>query len=81
MGSLASDQVAQLPDEMFQIIKSTGKRLGPRLGRLALPGRKVLETPHHLGLTSRGTIPHITQDTFTRDTSINSVYVALEDCK
>ncbi|EME43681.1 hypothetical protein DOTSEDRAFT_92801, partial [Dothistroma septosporum NZE10] len=64
---------------MFSIIKATGQGLGPRLGRLALPGRRVINTPHYLGNTSRGVVPHITQDTFVRDTSINGVYVGLED--
>lgn len=71
---------SQLPDEMFGIIEATGQGLAPRLGRLALPGRRVIDTPHYLGNTSRGVVPHITQDTFVRDTHINAVYVALEDC-
>ncbi|KAK4622270.1 Queuine tRNA-ribosyltransferase accessory subunit 2 [Fulvia fulva] len=70
---------SQLPDEMFGIIEATGQGLAPRLGRLALPGRRVIDTPHYLGNTSRGVVPHITQDTFVRDTHINAVYVALED--
>ncbi|KAK1058019.1 hypothetical protein LTR12_000030 [Friedmanniomyces endolithicus] len=71
--------LGELPDEMFHIIKAAGSILVPRLGRLALPGRKVLETPHLLAITSRGAVPHITQDIFARDTSIGGVYVALED--
>ena len=83
-------RLSQLPDEMFHIIKAARNGLavvgphlglGPRLGRLALPGRKAIETPHYLGMTSRGVIPHLTQDTFARDTSINGVYVPLEDCR
>ena len=81
MESDESNGLSQLPPEMFSIIKSISNGFGPRLGRLALPGRKVLETPHYLGITSRGVIPHISQDTFARDTSINGVYVALEDCR
>lgn len=81
MGSLDQEHFGQLPEEMFSIIKNANHALGPRLGRLSLPGRRIIETPHYLGLTSRGTIPHISQDTFRRDTSITSVYVPLEDCK
>jgi queuine tRNA-ribosyltransferase len=68
-------------DDMFTIIKSAGQSLAPRLGRLALPGRQTIDTPHFLANTSRGIVPHITQDTFKRDTNLNGVYVALEDCK
>ncbi|KAF2208484.1 hypothetical protein CERZMDRAFT_49104 [Cercospora zeae-maydis SCOH1-5] len=62
---------------MFHVIRST--RTAARLGRLALPGRRILDTPHYLANTSRGVVPHITQDTFTRDTDINGLYIALED--
>ncbi|KAK6410610.1 hypothetical protein LTR81_015242 [Elasticomyces elasticus] len=71
--------LAQLPDEMFSIIKAASAGLAPRLGRLSLPGRKVVETPHYLAITSRGAVPHITQDTYVRDTNISGVYVGLED--
>ncbi|KAK0324575.1 hypothetical protein LTR82_004280 [Friedmanniomyces endolithicus] len=74
-----SSALGELPDEMFQIIKAAGSALTPRLGRIAILGRKVMETPHFLAGTSRGAVPHITQDTFARDTSIGAVYVALED--
>lgn len=74
-------KLAQLPDEMFSIIKSAQNGLGPRLGRLGIAGRKTLETPHYLAITSRGVVPHLSQDTFTRDTNINGVYVPLEDCE
>lgn len=74
-------KLGQLPDEMFTIIKAASNGLGQRLGKLALSGRKAIETPHYLGITSRGVIPHITQDNFARSTSISGVYVGLEDCK
>lgn len=73
--------LANLPEEMFSIIKSAAQGLGPRLGRLSIAGRRTIETPHFLGITSRGVIPHVTQDTFARDTNINGVYVPLEDCR
>lgn len=75
------DKLADLPDEMFTIIKSASQNLGPRLGRLSIAGRNAIETPHYLGATSRGVIPHLTQDTLARDTHISGVYVPLEDCK
>lgn len=81
MNGNSSPKIGQLPSEMFTLIKTSPQALGPRVGRLALPGRQLIETPHYLGNTSRGVVPHITQDTFRRDTHITGVYYALEDCK
>ena len=72
---------ANLPEEMFTIIKSASQGLGPRLGRLSVAGRTAVDTPNFLGITSRGVVSHLTQDTLARDTTINGVYVPLEDCK
>lgn len=71
----------QLPPEMldFTLLKTTGT-LAPRLGRLSLPRRKSILTPGFIGNTSRGVIPHISQDTFSKSLDLNGVYVALEDC-
>jgi queuine tRNA-ribosyltransferase subunit QTRTD1 len=65
---------------MFTIVKATAATLSPRLGRLSLPGRNAIETPHYLGLTSRGVVPHLSQDNFAQLSSISGVYAALEDC-
>jgi hypothetical protein len=75
-------KLGQLPPEMldFTLLKTTGA-LAPRLGRLSLPGRKSLLTPAFIGNTSRGVIPHISQDNFAKSVDLNGVYVALEDCK
>ncbi|KAL7931259.1 tRNA-guanine(15) transglycosylase-like protein [Trichoderma chlorosporum] len=50
-----------------------------RLGKLSLPGKKAVETPNFFAVTSRGAVPHLTPDNFKRHTSINGVYMALED--
>ncbi|KAF2113625.1 tRNA-guanine(15) transglycosylase-like protein [Lophiotrema nucula] len=73
-------QLSDLPPEMldFNILKATIP-LAPRLGRLSLPGRKSILTPAFLGNTSRGAVPHISQDNFRKCTTLNGVYVALED--
>lgn len=57
-----------------------GDTLTARLGELKLPGRKPIQTPSFTGATSRGAIPHLTPDNVTKFTSINSAYLALEDC-
>ncbi|KAJ4330747.1 hypothetical protein N0V87_009727 [Didymella glomerata] len=62
----------------FAILKATGT-LAPRLGRLSLPKRKSIPTPGFIGNTSRGVIPHISQDNFSKNLNLNGVYVALED--
>jgi hypothetical protein len=79
--TMAKSTPGQPAADMFTIIKSTTSTLSPRLARLSLPGRDAIETPHYLGLTSRGVIPHLSQDNFARQTSISGVYAALEDCR
>jgi hypothetical protein len=71
----------ELPPEMieFTLLKATGG-LAPRLGRLSLAGRKTIETPAFVGNTSRGVIPHVSQDNFRKSVGLNGVYVPLEDC-
>lgn len=70
----------QPPADMFTILKSTASTLSPRLGRLSLPNRNPIDTPHYLGQTSRGVIPHLSQDNYASQTSIKGIYTPLEDC-
>jgi queuine tRNA-ribosyltransferase accessory subunit len=66
----------------FEILKAAaGDGSAARLGRLVFPGRNVIETPNFLGLTIRGSIPHVTPDVVTKHTQINGSYFSLEDCK
>lgn len=65
---------------IFRILQHPVQPIGARLGLLRLPNRPPLLTPHYVAITSRGAVPHLTQDTFVRDTSIPAVYAALEDC-
>ncbi|KAI2466543.1 tRNA-guanine transglycosylase [Annulohypoxylon bovei var. microspora] len=65
---------------MFNVLKSISvDGRGPRVGRLALPKRKTIDTPNFLGLTSRGAIPHMTPDVIAKHTELNGSYMALED--
>lgn len=52
-----------------------------RRGEIHFPGRKIIETPHYVALSSRGAVPHLSQDVMRDHTSINGLYAALEDCK
>ncbi|KAL5117494.1 hypothetical protein ACEQ8H_004659 [Pleosporales sp. CAS-2024a] len=72
--------LGQLPPEMveFTLLKTAGA-LTPRLGRLSLAGRKTILTPAFIGNTSRGVIPHISQDNFRKSVDVGGVYVPLED--
>ncbi|KAJ5165535.1 uncharacterized protein N7500_007365 [Penicillium coprophilum] len=67
------------PAMTFSVLTSTAPVLAPRVGRLAIPGRKTLATPHHVPLTSRGTVPHVAHDVMRDHTEINSLYAGLED--
>lgn len=81
MESDSSATQARGRDEMnFHILRESLKGVA-RLGRLVIPGRKVLETPGYVGITSRGVIPHLSQDNFQSKTAISGVYLGLEDCK
>ncbi|GAB7347051.1 hypothetical protein MBLNU459_g3191t1 [Dothideomycetes sp. NU459] len=81
MSASESARVAQLPEEiMFSITRSpTAAQGGARLGVLRLPNCKLVETPHYLGVGSRGAVPHLSQDNFVKHTNIRGVYMALED--
>ena len=75
---------SQLQGEMlsFSVVKSAGPNaINPRLGTLIIPRRKPIQTPHFIALTSRGVVPHISQDTLRDNTKVKGVYLALEDCE
>ncbi|MCJ1288166.1 hypothetical protein MMC26_007521 [Xylographa opegraphella] len=50
-----------------------------RLGTLRFNNGTHIETPHYIATTSRGAVPHLSQDTMRDNTGIKGVYVALED--
>ena len=74
---------AQQADEMrpFNLLISREPGGGPRLGRLLLRHGHAIETPHYLAITSRGVVPHLSQDNLQRHTNIKAAYLGLEDCK
>ena len=53
----------------------------PRLGRLAFQGRNPIQTPHYVAFSSRGAVPHLSQDMTRDNTSIRAIYTAVEDCE
>lgn len=53
----------------------------PRLGHLAFKCRAPIDTPHYVAVSSRGAVPHLSQDMMRDNTKINAMYTALEDCE
>ncbi|KAL1387380.1 tRNA-guanine transglycosylase family protein [Phyllosticta capitalensis] len=60
-------------------VEKEAEPLNPRLGSLSIPGRPAVPTPHYIANTSRGVVPHLSQDNLERHTDINGLYVGLED--
>lgn len=52
-----------------------------RLGRLSIKNRNTIDTPNYFAVSSRGCVPHISQDMAQSNTGIKGIYVALEDCE
>jgi len=52
-----------------------------RLGRLALAGRRAIDTPNYFAVTSRGVVPHMTPDNVGKYLHTGGAYMALEDCR
>jgi queuine tRNA-ribosyltransferase subunit QTRTD1 len=48
---------------------------------MIVEGRKDLETPNFLAVSSRGVIPHMTPDVIAASTQIGGIHMAIEDCK
>lgn len=72
-----------LVDGMFKFLVSSPRTAsqGPRLGCLQVPRRPAINSPHYVATTSRGVVPHLSQDVLQKNTGISAAYIALEDCK
>ncbi|KFH41287.1 Queuine tRNA-ribosyltransferase-like protein [Hapsidospora chrysogenum ATCC 11550] len=64
---------------LFKVLSAVGDGCAARLGKLALPGRRAIDTPNFTAVTSRGVIPHLTPDIVSKYTFLTSAYMALED--
>ncbi|KAF2153349.1 tRNA-guanine transglycosylase [Myriangium duriaei CBS 260.36] len=60
-------------------LRAVRSQCSGRLGTLNLPGRALIPTPNYIAITSRGAVPHITQDVYKNSTDIKGVYAAVED--
>ncbi|KAG0646413.1 Queuine tRNA-ribosyltransferase domain-containing 1 [Hyphodiscus hymeniophilus] len=75
MGSESAKRV------FFELLSHVDPNMvSPRLGRLRVHGRKGLETPDFIAVSSRGVVPHITPDVVA-NTPVGGFHMALEDCE
>lgn len=65
----------------FQLSRLQSDEDGPRIGRLIFQGRDPIDTPHYVAISSRGAVPHLSQDMMRENTSIRALYTAVEDCE
>ncbi|KIW45921.1 uncharacterized protein PV06_01627 [Exophiala oligosperma] len=81
MAQLDVSSLGQLPDEMLKFVLQHGtvSEAGARLGQLTVHNRSAIQTPHYIVPTSRGAIPHLSQDNVQKHTRISAAYVSLED--
>ncbi|KAL1970780.1 hypothetical protein VTN77DRAFT_2614 [Rasamsonia byssochlamydoides] len=80
---MGSETLSQMnPEEMtnpFSLLQPAPSVLAPRLGKFAVPGRRPIQTPHYIAITSRGSVPHLAHDVLRDHTAIGSLYFGLED--
>ena len=77
----ASNVTIPIKTMKFDIKSSKAIGNGGRLGNLSTQTHNEIETPHYIALSSRGAIPHISQDILHDNTAVRGVFVALEDCE
>ncbi|KAK3299182.1 tRNA-guanine(15) transglycosylase-like protein [Chaetomium fimeti] len=64
----------------FEVLKGALKDgVAARVGRLAFARRLPIDTPNFIGMTSRGTVPHVTPDNLGKHLQTTGAYMALED--
>ncbi|KAK4203273.1 putative queuine tRNA-ribosyltransferase [Triangularia verruculosa] len=66
----------------FEVLSSALKEstsAAARIGRLAFPGRRPIDTPNFIAVTSRGTLPHVTPDNISKHLQVSGAYFSLED--
>ncbi|CAD6572564.1 MAG: hypothetical protein ASARMPRED_005457 [Alectoria sarmentosa] len=63
----------------FQLSRPQSDKDEPRVGRLTFQGRSPIDTPHYVAVSSRGAVPHLSQDMMRDSTSTRALYTAVED--
>ena len=65
----------------FEIVEPQGVGKPARCGLLSFRDRRSIQTPHYIASSSRGTVPHVSQDNLREHTCVSSLYAGLEDCE
>lgn len=82
MASKENQGTASAKPLSFEILAAPSTSVhDARLGKLLRIGRRGVETPNYFSLSSRGSVPHLSQDTVRDHTAITGIHTALEDCK
>ncbi|KAL9128722.1 MAG: hypothetical protein Q9217_002655 [Psora testacea] len=77
---MATTNPAKAPKQIpFEVNSLSADNNGYRLGHLNFPRRAPIDTPHYVAVSSRGAIPHISQDVMRDNTRMKGMYTALED--
>ncbi|CRG87403.1 queuine tRNA-ribosyltransferase [Talaromyces islandicus] len=73
---------SQLPKQMpnpLSVLHPAPSVLAPRVGNFSIRGRKSIQTPHYVAITSRGAVSHLSPDVVQNHTNISSLHIGLED--
>lgn len=83
MAAIHNDAPSWHPSSLlsFELLGSSLQEDEPRLGRLSFQDRVPMNTPHYVAVSSRGAVPHLSQDMMRANTNIGAMYTALEDCE
>ncbi|KIX09660.1 uncharacterized protein Z518_00741 [Rhinocladiella mackenziei CBS 650.93] len=81
MEHMNGTSLPQLPEEMLKFVlqHAAASETSARLGQLTFRGRPPISTPYYIVPTSRGVVPHLSQDNLQKHTGISAVFVPLED--
>ncbi|EHY54182.1 Queuine tRNA-ribosyltransferase accessory subunit 2 [Exophiala dermatitidis] len=82
MDEINGAPLASLPGDMFKLLlqHTAASEGAARLGLMSFRSTTTtLKTPNYIVPTSRGAIPHLTQDNVQKHTKIAAVYHSLED--
>lgn len=65
----------------FNLEEAIAEGSEARVGTISVHRRSPIQSPHYLALSSRGAVPHVSQDMMRDNTALMGVYVGLEDCE
>lgn len=72
---------ARLSFEVLTQPNGSASSTSARLGLFQRHDRTSIASPHYVAISSRGAVPHLSQDVMAKHTDLKGVYLALEDCR